>query len=100
MAHNMADFSSDENSSNHEIGWAGVCNTMDEVEHAVGVGRQIANLVVDENDSTTTSGSAHVDSIAHAVFQSLDNSGGNENAEEEEEDSDEMMETESQKFQR
>ena len=85
MARNMPDLSSNEDSPNHEIGWAEVCNAMDEVEHAVGVGRQIANLLVDENDPTTTSGSAHVDSIAHALLQSLDNSGGNENAEEDEE---------------
>ena len=78
MARNMPDLSSNEDSPNHEIGWAEVCNAMDEVEHAVGVGRQIANLLVDENDPTTTSGSAHVDSIAHALLQSLDNSGGNE----------------------
>ena len=68
MARNMPDLSSNEDSPNHEIGWAEVCN-----------------LLVDENDPTTTSGSAHVDSIAHALLQSLDNSGGNENAEEDEE---------------
>ena len=33
---------------------------MDEVEHAVEVGQQSANLTVDESDAATTSGSTHV----------------------------------------
>ena len=96
MARNTTDLSSGEDSPNHELSWAGLCTTIDEVEHAVEVGQQIASLIVDENDAATTSGNIHVDRIARALLQSLDNSGENEDAEEEEEDSDEAMESESQ----
>ena len=60
MARNTTDLSSDEDSPNHELSWAGLCTTMDEVEHAVEVGQQSANLTVDESDAATTSGSTHV----------------------------------------
>ena len=39
----MSDLSDDENSPNSHLSWAGFCNTMDEVEHAVGVGQRTAD---------------------------------------------------------
>jgi hypothetical protein len=43
MTRTMSDLSDDENSPNSHLSWARFCNTMDEVEHAVGVGQRIAD---------------------------------------------------------
>ena len=68
---------------------------MDEVEHAVEVGQSMANAVAFER--ATTSYSSHVDSIARALMENIDNPPVDEAGESEDENSDEMMETESQR---
>ena len=64
MARNMTDLSSDEESPNYGQSWIQLCNTMDEVEHAVEVGQRLSDAVAMEQDAPATSGSSHVDSIA------------------------------------
>jgi hypothetical protein len=44
---------------------------MDEVEHAVEVGQSLANAVAIER--AATSDSSHVDSIARALMENIDN---------------------------
>ena len=100
MARNMTDLSSDAESPNYGQSWIQLCNTMDEVEHAVEVGQRLSDAVAMERDAPATSGSSHVDSIARALMENIDNPPRDESAESEGENSDEMMETESQKFQR
>jgi hypothetical protein len=95
MARNMTDLSSDEESPNYGQSWIQLCNTMDEVDHAVEVGQSLANAVAIER--ATTSDSSHVDSIARALMENIDNPPMDEAGESEDEDSDEMMETESQR---
>ena len=95
MARNMTDLSSDEESPNYDQSWIQLCNTMDEVEHAVEVGQNLANAVAIER--ATTSDSSHVDSIARALMENIDNPPMDEAGESEDEDSDEMMETKSQR---
>ena len=97
MARNMTDLSSDEESPNYGQSWIQLCNTMDEVEHAVEVGQKLADAVASEGAAATTSGSSHVDSIARALVENIDSSPMDEAGESESEDSDEMMETESQR---
>ena len=87
--------SSDEESPSYGQSWIQLCNTMDEVEHAVEVGQSLANAVAIER--ATTSDSSHVDSIARALMENIDNPPMDEAGESEDEDSDEMMETESQR---
>ena len=91
MARNMTDLSSDEESPNYGQSWIQLCNTMDEVEHAMEVGQSLANSVAIER--ATTSDSSHVDSIARALMENIDNPPMDEAGESEDEDSDEMMET-------
>ena len=100
MARNMTDLSSDAESPNYGQSWIQLCNTMDEVEHAVEVGQRLSDAIAMERDAPATSGSSHVDSIARALMENIDNPPRDESAESEGENSDEMMETESQKFQR
>ena len=95
MARNMTELSSDEESPNYGQSWIQLCNTMDEVEHAMEVGQSLANSVAIER--ATTSDSSHVDSIARALMENIDNPPMDEAGESEDEDSDEMMETESQR---
>ena len=97
MARNMTDLSSDEESPNYGQSWIQLCNTMDEVEHAVEVGQRLADAVASEGAAATTSGSSHVDSIARALIENIDSSPMDEAGESESENSDEMMETESQR---
>ena len=97
MARNMTDLSSDEESPDYGQSWIQLCNTMDEVEHAVEVGQRLADAVASEGAAATTSGSSHVDSIARALVENIDSSPMDEAGESESEDSDEMMETESQR---
>ena len=97
MARNMTDLSSDEESSNYGQSWIQLCNTMDEVEHAVEVGQRLSDAVAMEQDAPATSGSSHVDSIARALMENIDNPPTDEAGESEDEDSDEMMETKSQR---
>ena len=97
MTRNMTDLSSDEESPNYGQSWIQLCNTMDEVEHAVEVGQKLADAVASEGAAATTSGSSHVDSIARALVENIDSSPMDEAGESESEDSDEMMETESQR---
>lgn len=67
MARNMTDLSSDEESPNYDQSWIQLCDTMDEVEHAVEVGQRLADVVAVERDAAATSGSSHVDRIAQAL---------------------------------
>jgi hypothetical protein len=67
---------------------------MDEIEHAVEVGQRLADVVAVERNAVATSGSSHVDSIARALLENVDNPPRDEAGESEEEDSDELMETE------
>jgi len=94
MARNMTDLSSDEESPKYDQSWIQLCNTMDEIEHAVEVGQRLADVVAVERNAVATSGSSHVDSIARALLENVDNSPRDETGESEEEDSDELMETE------
>ena len=74
---------------------------MDEVEHAVEVGQRLSDAVAMERDAPATSGSSHVDSIARALMENIDNPPMRWKLPKvKDENSDEMMETESQKFQR
>ena len=45
MARNMTDLSSDEESPKYDQSWIQLCNTMDEIEHAVEVGQKLADVV-------------------------------------------------------
>ena len=98
-AHNMSDLSPDPESPNADLSWMSFWT-------AVNVGQQIAALAEQAQTGTldpiTTSGSAHVDSVASALMNSPDFNNPNlEDAEEEEDpDSDECMETESQRLMR
>ena len=78
---------------------------MDEVQTAVNVGQQIATLAQQAQagllDPVTTSGSNHVDAVADALMGNISfPNQSTEDAEEEDEDSDECMETESQRHAR
>ena len=97
MTRNMTDLSSDEESPNYGQSWIQLCNTMDEVEHAVEIGQRLSDAVAMERDAPATSGSSHVDSIARALMENIDNPPMDEAEESEDQDSDEMMETESQR---
>ena len=60
MARNMTNLSSDEESPNDGQSWIQLCNTMDEVEHAVEIGQRLSDAVALERDAPATSGSSHV----------------------------------------
>ena len=105
MANNMSDLSPDADSPTNHMSWIGFCNMMDEVQTAVNVGQQIATLAQQAQagllDPVTTSGSNHVDAVADALMGNISfPNQSTEDAEEEDEDSDECMETESQRHAR
>ena len=82
----------DDESPNYDQSWSQLCNTMGEIEHAVEVGQRLADVVAIERNAVATSGSSHVDSIARALLENVDNPPRDEAGESEEEDSDELME--------
>lgn len=72
---------------------------MDEIERAGEVGQQVAALAHGPLEPATTSCSVHVDNVANALLRSLDDARDVRGAEEEEaSDSDECMETNSQRL--
>ena len=99
MTRSMSDLSDDEDSLSSHLSWAGFCNTMDEIERAGEVGQQIAALAHGPLEPATTSCCVHVYNVANALLRSLDDARDVEGAEEEEaSDSDECMETNSQRL--
>ena len=61
MARNLTDPSGDEEAPDYGQSWTQLCNTVDEVEHAVEVGQNLANAVAIER--ATTADSSHVSCV-------------------------------------
>ena len=99
MVMSMDDLSEDETSPNHEnhLSYAGYCTTMDEVENALRVGQRIASLGASLASGATSS--SHVDRVADAMLREIDGGDGDEEMGESE-DSDEFMESPSERRQR
>ena len=91
MTRNMQDLSEDENSPVHRMTASQINNEMNDAEYAFSVGSRIAETI------HSAAGSSHVNAVADRLLGMLSSS-PNENAEEEDPtESDEIMETESQR---
>ena len=96
MTSNMSDLSEDESSPTQQLSLVQLDNELNDVERAVEVGTQLTGLL-GTNTAEGRPNSVHVNAVADAMLDMIDG----ENAEEESaEDSDEYMETASERRQR
>ena len=96
MTSNMSDLSEDEGSPTQQLSVVQLDNELNDVERAVEVGTQLTGLL-GTNTAEGRPNSVHVNAVADAMLDMIDG----ENAEEESaEDSDEYMETASERRQR
>ena len=98
MTRTMSDPSKDETSPTSSLSMIQISNMLDGAQHAYEIGNQVANLVQSANATSSSSGSAHVDAVANALFGMIES----ENAEEEDPTSSdvEMEDTQSQRRER
>ena len=97
MTRSMQDLSDDEESPLHQMSYIQVVNEMDAAEQAFHIGSAIADTVSAGSSNDHVSEGRHVDAVAANLMRMLDEDDENR---EEESDSDDWMETESQRRQR
>ena len=97
MTRSMQDLSEDEDSPLHQMSLIQVSNEMDAAERAFNIGSRITETVHAGSSSDHPSESRHVNAVANQLMNMLEDD-SNENPEEKNQsDSDEMMETDSQR---
>ena len=98
MARAMSDISDDENSPTYDLSLVEMHVVLDDAERAVTVGAQIASAIASSSTGSAPTRS-HVDRVADQMISMLE--GADENMEEEDgSDSDEEMETRSERARR